>query len=107
MQVRVLGSAVEGGFPQWNCGCPNCLGVRRQSSPPASRMQSCLAVSRDGDLWFLIGASPDIPTQIESFPPSIRGQAGIRRSLASCSNNGDVDQCLGLLSLREAQPLHV
>ena len=28
MQIRVLGSAAGGGFPQWNCGCPNCRGVR-------------------------------------------------------------------------------
>ncbi|MBI4390496.1 MAG: pyrroloquinoline quinone biosynthesis protein B, partial [candidate division NC10 bacterium] len=28
MRIRVLGSAAGGGFPQWNCGCPNCQGLR-------------------------------------------------------------------------------
>jgi phosphoribosyl 1,2-cyclic phosphodiesterase len=23
VRVKVLGSAAGGGFPQWNCGCPN------------------------------------------------------------------------------------
>ena len=26
MLIHVLGSAAGGGFPQWNCGCPNCDG---------------------------------------------------------------------------------
>ena len=31
--IRVLGSAAGGGFPQWNCGCPNCRGVRAGDAP--------------------------------------------------------------------------
>ena len=27
MRVKILGSAAGGGFPQWNCACPNCRGV--------------------------------------------------------------------------------
>jgi pyrroloquinoline quinone biosynthesis protein B len=62
-------------------------------------------VSADGDAWFLLNASPEIREQIESFPPlHPRGRrhspiAGILLS------NGDLDHCLGLLSLRESYPL--
>ncbi|MDX3949057.1 pyrroloquinoline quinone biosynthesis protein B, partial [Pseudomonas aeruginosa] len=28
MHIRILGSAAGGGFPQWNCNCRNCRGVR-------------------------------------------------------------------------------
>lgn len=28
MKIRVLGSAAGGGFPQWNCNCRNCAGLR-------------------------------------------------------------------------------
>ena len=29
MKIKVLGSSAGGGFPQWNCNCRNCDGVRR------------------------------------------------------------------------------
>ncbi|HEX7811021.1 MAG TPA: pyrroloquinoline quinone biosynthesis protein B, partial [Burkholderiales bacterium] len=29
MRIRVLGAAAGGGFPQWNCNCRNCDGVRK------------------------------------------------------------------------------
>ncbi|GAF56663.1 coenzyme PQQ synthesis protein B [Psychrobacter sp. JCM 18901] len=29
MYIHVLGSAAGGGFPQWNCNCDNCHGVRQ------------------------------------------------------------------------------
>ena len=69
MLVRVLGSAAGGGFPQWNCGCPNCRGVRTGAIRATSRTQESVAVSADGDDWFLVNASPEIRAQIESFPP--------------------------------------
>ncbi|HCL8128819.1 TPA: pyrroloquinoline quinone biosynthesis protein B, partial [Enterobacter hormaechei] len=28
MFIKVLGSAAGGGFPQWNCNCANCQGLR-------------------------------------------------------------------------------
>ena len=28
MRITILGSAAGGGFPQWNCNCRNCAGVR-------------------------------------------------------------------------------
>lgn len=107
MIVRVLGSAAGGGFPQWNCGCPNCSGLRSRSLRALPRTQECLAVSADGRTWFLINASPDIQRQIEAFPElhptSLRGTpiAGI------VVTNGDLDHCLGLLCLREWQRFRV
>ena len=105
MLIRVLGSAAGGGFPQWNCGCPNCVGVRRGSIRAVARTQESVAVSADGDSWFLLNASPEIRQQLESFeklhPRSLR-DTPIQGIVLS---NGDLDHCLGLLSLRESQPL--
>lgn len=105
MLIRVLGSAAGGGFPQWNCGCPNCVGVRHGSIRALPRTQESVAVSADGDSWFLLNASPEIRQQIESFsrlhPRSLR-DTPIQGIVLT---NGDLDHTLGLLSLRESQPL--
>jgi pyrroloquinoline quinone biosynthesis protein B len=103
--IRVLGSAAGGGFPQWNCGCPNCVGVRLGSIRAVARTQESVAVSADGSSWFLLNASPEIRQQLESFsklhPRTLRDTPleGI------VLTNGDLDHTLGLLSLRESQPL--
>ena len=105
MLIRVLGSAAGGGFPQWNCGCPNCLGVRAGELHASARTQECVAVSADGDRFILLNCSPEIRQQIESFPPL--HPRGPRHSpiAAILLTNGDLDHCLGLLSLRESHPL--
>lgn len=111
LQVRVLGSAAGGGFPQWNCRCHNCSGVRAGTIKARPRRETCLAVSADGAAWFLLGATAEVRAQIEScpalHPPG--GAAALRRSPVAgiLLTNGDLDQCLGLLSLREEEPLHV
>lgn len=105
MLVRVLGSAAGGGFPQWNCGCPNCVGVRRGSIRARARTQESVAVSADGNSWFLLNASPEIRQQLESFPalhPRALRDTPLQGILLT---NGDLDHTLGLLSLRESQPL--
>ncbi len=105
MLIRVLGSAAGGGFPQWNCGCPNCVGVRRGTLRAQARTQESVAVSADGDSWFLLNAPPEIRQQIESFsklhPRALR-DTPIQGIVLT---NGDLDHTLGLLSLRESQPL--
>lgn len=66
-----------------------------------------MAVSADGEAWFLLNASPEIRAQIEGFPalhprgPRDSPIAGILLT------NGDLDHCLGLLSLRESFPVTV
>ena len=107
MRVRVLGSAAGGGFPQWNCGCPNCRGAREASIRARPRTQESVAVSADGAAWFLLNASPEIRQQIEGFPhlhPRGPRHSPIQGILLT---NGDLDHCLGLLSLRESHPITI
>jgi pyrroloquinoline quinone biosynthesis protein B len=107
MRVRVLGSAAGGGFPQWNCGCSNCLAARAGSPAVQARTQESVAVSADGEFWFLLNASPEVRAQIESFP-ALHPRGPRHSPLAGIVlTNGDLDHCLGLLSLRESHPLNV
>jgi pyrroloquinoline quinone biosynthesis protein B len=107
LYIRVLGSAAGGGFPQWNCGCFNCAGVRSGSIAAKPRTQECLAVSPDGNAWFLVNASPEIRQQIESFP-ALRPRTSRDTPIAGIVvTNGDLDHCLGLLCLREWQRFSV
>jgi pyrroloquinoline quinone biosynthesis protein B len=119
MRIRILGSAAGGRFPQWNCGCGNCVGVRTNAYETTSgtagthkfqgkpRTQAQLAVSADGSAWFLAGASPDLAFQIESSPDlhprAVRDSPIAGVVLGSC----DLDHVAGLLLLRELQPLRV
>jgi pyrroloquinoline quinone biosynthesis protein B len=107
MRIKVLGAAAGGGFPQWNCGCPNCRDVRAGTLAAAPLTQECVAISPDGTRWFLLNASPEIRSQVESFPPL--HPRGPRHSpiAAIVLTNGDLDHSLGLLSLRESHPLVV
>lgn len=64
-------------------------------------------MSADGDVWFLLNASPEIRQQIESFPP-LHPRAPRHSPIAGLVlTNGDLDHVLGLLSLRESHPLTV
>lgn len=105
MRLRVLGSAAGGGFPQWNCGCSNCTGVRAGSIQATPRTQESLALSDDGERWFLINASPEIRAQIEGFKPLWPKDKRHSPIAGLLLTNGDLDHCLGLLSLRESHPL--
>jgi pyrroloquinoline quinone biosynthesis protein B len=108
MHVRLLGTAAGGGFPQWNCGCLNCEGVRRGTIPARPRTQSCAAISADGRRWFLLNASPDIRVQIESFEPLLpRGTVRGTTIQGILLTNADLDHTLGLFMLREGGRLIV
>jgi pyrroloquinoline quinone biosynthesis protein B len=107
VEVRVLGSAAGGGFPQWNCGCDNCRAVRNRAPGTRARTQESIAVSADGAAWFLVNVSPEIRAQIESCPP-LTPRAPRHSPIAGLLlTSGDLDHCLGLLSLRESHPLVV
>lgn len=107
MRVRVLGSAAGGGFPQWNCGCKNCVDVRRGDPSLRARTQDSIAVSADGDRWIVLNASPEIRAQIESFE-ALHPRAPRHSPIAGVVlTNGDLDHVLGLFSLRESHPIHV
>jgi len=108
MQIRVLGSGAGGGFPQWNCSCPNCKAVRAGTMKTTPRNQSSIAVSSDGEHWVLFNASPDVRAQLESFPEihpknKVRG-TGIE---AIVIIDSQIDHATGLLILREGDPLDI
>jgi pyrroloquinoline quinone biosynthesis protein B len=77
----------------------------------SARTEDSLAVSANGESWFLVNASPSIHAQIAGFEglwPS-RSLGTPRRSPIAgiILTNGDLDHCLGLFSLRESTPLVV
>ena len=104
MKAVVLGAAAGGGFPQWNSNAEACRRARAGEAGVAPRTQASLAVSGDGERWFLINASPDLRQQIEA-----REILHPRRDLRSSPIEGviltgaDVDAIAGLLHLRERQ----
>lgn len=112
MKFRVLGSAAGGGFPQWNCNCPMCDGVRSGSINAQSRTQSSIAVSDkaagdNNNDWILFNASPDILTQIQQFP-NLQPARSLRDTgiAAVVLMDAQIDHTTGLLMLREhKQPL--
>jgi pyrroloquinoline quinone biosynthesis protein B len=84
------------------------MGVRSGSIKARPRTQAQAAVSSDGSRWFLLNASPDLRQQILSsadlVPP-----VGSRNSPISAVvlTSADVDAVMGLLHLREFQPLQI
>ncbi len=72
-----------------------------------ARRQESVAVSADGDDWFLLNASPEIREQIESFPPLWPRHPRHSPIAGIVLTNGDLDHGLGLLSLRESHPITV
>jgi pyrroloquinoline quinone biosynthesis protein B len=108
MEIRILGSAAGGGFPQWNCNCYNCAGLRQGTLQARPRTQSSIAVSADGLNWMLFNASPDIRTQMLSFSALGPGRA-IRGTgmVAVLLMDSQMDHTAGLLTLREGRSLEV
>ena len=102
MKIRILGSAAGGGFPQWNCNCINCDGVRTGAIDAVPRTQSSIAVSENGTDWLLINASPDILAQIRANP-ALQPARAIRDSgiHAVLLMDAQVDHVTGVLMLRE------
>ena len=114
MKVRVLGSAAGGGFPQWNCNCRNCAGLRGGTLRARARTQSSIAIraggaqgtpsdARQPHSWALVNASPDVLAQLRAhadFQP-----ARSPRDTAVCAVvlvDGQVDHTTGLYMLRES-----
>jgi len=108
MYIHVLGSAAGGGFPQWNCNCPNCHGVRTGTIQAKTRTQSSIAVSENGTDWVLLNASPDIRQQLFEFkaaqPARKLRDTGITSVILMDSQ---LDHTTGLLTLREGCPMNV
>jgi pyrroloquinoline quinone biosynthesis protein B len=108
LHVVVLGAAAGGGVPQWNCGCPVCQEAR-SARPELRRRQASIAVSADGDHWFLINASPDLRQQLIATS-QLHPKAGMLRHTPIAGvilTNGEVDAVAGLLSMRESSPFTI
>lgn len=104
MQIRVLGAAAGGGFPQWNAG--DDANRRARAGDPAAKpaTQASIAVSADGARWFVVNASPDLGCQIAASPclhPAERRGSPIAGVIVT---NADIDAIAGLLTLREGTP---
>jgi pyrroloquinoline quinone biosynthesis protein B len=108
LRVVVLGAAAGGGVPQWNCGCEVCR-IARSERPELRRTQASIAVSADGDHWFLINASPDLRQQVIATP-QLHPRAGQLRHSPIAGvilTNGEIDAVAGLLSMREGWPFAI
>ena len=108
LRVVVLGAAAGGGVPQWNCGCPVCRTARNEH-PELQSTQASIAVSADGEHWFLINASPDLRQQLIATP-QLHPEAGKLRHSPIAGvilTNGEIDAVAGLLSMREGSPFTV
>lgn len=102
MFVHVLGSGAGGGFPQWNCNCANCKGVREGTIKASPRTQSSIAVSANGTDWILFNTSPDIKKQLDDFP-ALQPAREVRDTAISAIviTDAQIDHSTGMLTLRE------
>ncbi|KZD11970.1 pyrroloquinoline quinone biosynthesis protein PqqB [Oceanibaculum pacificum] len=108
MHVLILGAAAGGGFPQWNCRCPNCRLYWAGDPRARARSQASAAFSLDGEKWLVLGASPDIRQQILDNPALHPRGADRHTPIAAIGLlNGDIDHVGGLLTLRERQALEL
>ena len=108
LHFRLLGTAAGGGFPQWNCACTTCTSSRAEPETVSPRLQLQAAVWNSPDAIFLLNASPDLRFQIEANselrPRTNRGSRNTPIQ-GIVLTTADLDQILGLLLLREFQPL--
>lgn len=108
LRVVVLGAAAGGGVPQWNCGCAVCRAARTDH-PEIRNSQASVAVSADGDHWFLVNASPDLRQQVTNAPQLHPRPGALRHSPIAgvILTNGEIDAITGLLSMRESSPFDI
>ena len=82
VRAVVLGIAQDGGVPHIGCRQDLCVAARRD---PARRQRVASLGLVDGDARFLIDATPDLPSQIESLWGRRRRPTAGGRCPASCS----------------------
>src|SRR3954453_1673265 len=106
LRIVILGAAAGGGVPQWNCGCAVCQAAR--NGGPQST-QASIAISADGEHWFLINASPDLRQQ-SIATPQLHPKAGRLRHSPIAGvilTNSEIDAVAGLLTMREGSPFTI
>ena len=108
MRVVVLGAAAGGGVPQWNCGCEVCRAARGEH-PELRSTQTSVAISADGEHWFLVNASPDLRQQLIATAQLHPRPGRLRDSPIAgvILTNGEIDAVTGLLSMREGSPFTI
>jgi pyrroloquinoline quinone biosynthesis protein B len=83
--------------------------MARADRPELRSTQCSIALSADGDHWFLINASPDLRQQLIATPQLHPKPGQLRHSpiagVILC--NGEVDAVAGLLSMREGSPFTI
>ena len=101
LRVQLLGTGAGGGLPQWNCSCTNCMNARLKTI--SSRTQCNISVTQDDLHYLLVNCSPDILQQLKSYSNLYPSSDHLRNTpIKSVILTGaDIDQILGLLSLRE------
>ncbi|QHI96190.1 pyrroloquinoline quinone biosynthesis protein PqqB [Aristophania vespae] len=104
IKVIILGASAGGGFPQWNSAAPACLKAH-QGVGAKARTQASIAVSADGENWFLLNASPDLRQQILSTP-ALHHKGSLRGTPIQgvILTNAEIDAVIGLLTMREREP---
>ena len=110
LHFRLLGTSAGGGFPQWNCACTTCASSRAEPDKVSPRLQLQAAVWNSSDAIYLLNASPDLRFQIEAnqeLRPRIGNGKRDTPIQGVVLTTADLDQVLGLLLLREFQPLTV
>ncbi|NHN88645.1 pyrroloquinoline quinone biosynthesis protein PqqB [Acetobacter conturbans] len=108
IDLVVLGAAAGGGFPQWNSNAEGCRRARSGDLLAPARTQASIAVSGDGEHWFVVNASPDLRQQINQTPV-LHPKNGLRSTpIAGVILTGaEVDTITGLLTMRERQPFEI
>lgn len=108
MDVIVLGAAAGGGFPQWNSNAEGCRRARAGDPAAPARTQASIAVSGDGEHWYVVNASPDLRQQINQTR-ELHPKHGLRSTpIAGVILTGaEVDTITGLLTLREREPFDI
>jgi len=106
LRIVILGAAAGGGVPQWNCGCAVCQAARNGGSQST---QASIAISADGEHWFLINASPDLRQQLTATPQLHPRAARLRHNPVAgvILTNSEVDAIAGLLAMREGSPFTI
>ena len=83
--------------------------MARTGHPELQSTQASIAISADGDHWFLINASPDLRQQLIATPQLHPAKGQLRHSPVAgvILTNGEIDAVAGLLSMREGWPFTI
>ncbi len=107
MRIHILGAGAGGGFPQWNCNCRNCDGLRKGTIRATARTQSSIVATGDDENWVLFNASPDVLQQLQQFP-ALQPARALRDTAirAIVLIDAQIDHTTGLYMLREHKQPH-